>query len=83
MLAEAQITALGVNDDLCRFAVRMGWKPAEREVNSWKKALSSLLLFLHVQTQRQTKREKTKHTSERGKACKKKGGFETFLKNTS
>lgn len=44
MLAGAQITALGVNDDLCSLPVRMRRKPAEREVNSWKKALSSLLL---------------------------------------
>lgn len=82
MLAEAQITALGVNDDLCRFAVRKRWKPAEREVNSWKKALSSLLLFLHVQIQRQREREREKNTRVReGKNAKK--GFETFLKNTS
>lgn len=70
VLAEAQITALGVNDDLCSLPVRMRWKSAEREVNSWKKALSTLLLF-YMSKLRDRERERKQNTSETLKACEK------------
>lgn len=80
MLAEAQITALGVNDDLCSLPVRMRWKPAVSEVNSWKKALSFLLLlYMSKQRERERGNETRERKREYVKEKKKKGGFKFFF----
>lgn len=82
MLAEAQITALGVNDDLCSLPVRMRWKPAVSEVNSWKKALSFLLLlYMSKQKERERGNETRVRKGEYVKGKKKRGVlfFEKYI----